>query len=108
MKKLDTPRFTWRGFSIGGAMAIALTLSTSATAGQANDDRETCAGMGARYGSPNFTGCMLQQQQRRDNKMALFLEEQRMHQELGRPAREKLEEKRARREREKWGNGQRD
>nr|WP_181726113.1 hypothetical protein [Polaromonas sp.] len=51
---------------------------------------------------------MLQQQRRRDNKMGNFLEEQRMHQELGRPAREKLEEKRERRAREKWREVQRD
>lgn len=96
------------GLSLCSAVVIFGALCASATAGERNDDQQTCAGMGARHGSPSFTGCMLQQQQRRDNKMALFLEEQRMHQELGRPAREKLQEKRERRAREQWRENQRD
>lgn len=82
-------------------MMVAVTLSASGGQ-QRSADQETCADMGARYGSPAHTDCMLQQQQRRDNKMVLFLQEQRMHQELGRAAREKLEQKRERRARERW------
>lgn len=100
---------TRRSISICGALMIAATLSACGTTGQEqNADQHACAGMGARYGSPAFTGCMLQQQERRDNKMALFLAEQRMHQELGRPAREKLEQKREQRAREQLGGEQRD
>jgi len=101
--------FTWRSFSVGSALVLALTISGSATAGQKLDkDRDTCAAMGAPYGSPSYTGCMLQQQQRRDQKMSNFLDQQLMHQELGRPAREKLAEKRERRAREKEHERQRD
>lgn len=103
-KSAPTRHFTLRALSIAGAMVMGLTFSASAPAGEKRDkDQETCARMGAPLGSPAFTNCMLQQQQRRDEKMLNFLAEQRMHQELGRPAREKLEEKRARkREREQW------
>ena len=109
MKNLNTHPLTWRGLWICGAMLAATMLSACATtSGQSDADQQTCAGMGARYGSPTFTACMLQQQRRRDNKMGNFLKEQRMHQELGRPAREKLEEKRERRAREQLREGQRD
>lgn len=97
-----TRTFTWRALAIASAMITGLTLSTGAIAGQRDKDRETCASMGAPFGSPAYTNCMLQQQQRGDDKMLNFLAEQRMHQELGRPAREMLAEKRARRERDKW------
>ena len=97
------PYFNWRAVLIGSAIVMGLTFSTSAVAGdKKNEDQATCSSMGAPFGSPGYTNCMLQQQQRGDQKMLNFLAEQRMHQELGRPAREKLEEKRARRDREKW------
>lgn len=104
MNNLQTPSFTLRVFAIGGAIALAATLNMSAAAAgkDQNKDHDTCLSMGAQHGSPAYTKCMLQQQERRDQKMLNFLAEQRMHQELGRPAREKLEEKRARRERDKW------
>lgn len=84
------------------ATAMVATLAFGASATAKDSDQATCSSMGAPYGSPGYTDCMLQQQQRGDQKMLNFLAEQRMHQELGRPAREKLEEKRARRERDKW------
>ena len=103
MANLIRQTSTLRTFSLISAIVMSLTFSTGAAAGRkADKDRETCSSMGAPFGSPAFTKCMLQQQQRRDDKMLNFLAEQRMHQELGRPAREKLEEKRARRERAKW------
>ncbi len=93
---------TWHRFAIGSALVVAVTLGGSATAGSKRDkDQNTCASMGAPHGSPSYTECMLQQQQRRDQKMSIFLEQQLMHQELGRPAREKLEQKKARRARER-------
>ena len=101
MTNLTSRRSAVRAATVIGAMVMGLTFSSSAMAGE-KDDQQTCSNMGAPYGSPSYTNCMLQQQQRGDEKMLNFLAEQRMHQELGRPAREKLEEKRARRDREKW------
>lgn len=102
MTGLQTHPFLARSRTIGGVMAVALSLGACASPGQEHSQNlNTCSGMGASYGSPAYTKCMLQQQTRGDEKMLILLEEQRMHQELGRPAREKLEEKRARREREK-------
>jgi hypothetical protein len=101
-----TQPFTWRRLYIGGASVVGLTLSVSAAAEPERDkDQSACAGVGAPYGSPSYSGCMLQQQQRRDQKMSAFLEQQLMHQELGRPARERLQQKRERREREKENTG---
>jgi hypothetical protein len=108
MKNHKTNAPILRSLSIAGAMMIAMTLSTGATAQKRNSDQRTCASMGASYGSPAYTACMLEQQQRRDQKMSVFLEQQLMHQELGRPAREKLEEKKARRARDKWCDERRD
>lgn len=102
-KKRKARRAFRHGLAIASAMAVGLTFSASASAGEKEDkDRATCASMGAPYGTTAYTECMLQQQQRGDQKMLNFLAEQRMHQELGRPAREQLERKRARREREEW------
>lgn len=39
------------------------------------EDARTCESFGARYGTPAFTGCMLDQQQRRDTKKLRDLEE---------------------------------
>lgn len=101
MNNIQTVATILRSLSIGGAMIVALTFSSDAMAQKRNKDQVTCAGMGAHPGTPDYTGCMLQQQRRRDQQMSTFLEQQLMHQELGRPAREKLAEKRARRAREK-------
>lgn len=101
MLKLQTNAASCRRLSIGVAMIIAMMLSSGATAQKRSKDQATCADMGANRGSPAYTDCMLQQQRRRDQKMSTFLDQQLMHQELGRPAREKLAEKRARRAREK-------
>lgn len=109
MTTFTTQALTWRRLSIGSALVIAATLSATAAAGpKPNADQRTCAEMGAAYGTPAHTACMLQQQQRRDQKMSTFLDQQLMHQELGRPAREKLEAKRAARAREKCRDPWRD
>jgi hypothetical protein len=103
MTSFGHKQFVLSGLMVVSATLMGLTFTTGAIAGKQQDkDRETCSSMGAPYGSPGYTDCMLQQQQREDDKMRNFLKEQRMHQELGREAREKLEEKRARRERDKW------
>lgn len=41
-------------------------------------DSTTCADFGARQGSPEYTQCMLTQQNRRDNKALNALEQQRL------------------------------
>lgn len=62
-----------------GAFAIAATgLITSPGAAQSRKHREDarmCASFGAGYGTPAFSKCMLQQQERRDFKQRKTLEE---------------------------------
>lgn len=81
----------------------ALLLATSlisALAGcvspqeQAYQDHNTCAGMGARYGSPSHTQCMLQQQQRRDDEMLKFTQQAYLNQEMARTAQEMRDRRR--------------
>ena len=103
MKNFGNKQIILRSVTIASAMMMGLTFSTNAMAGKKTDkNRETCSSMGAPYGSPGHTDCMLQQQQRGDEKMLNFLAEQRMHQELGREARETLQRKRARRDHEQY------
>ena len=104
MTNLITQRTAVRAASVIGAMVMGLAFSTSAVAGekQTAKDQQTCASMGAPYGSRGYTNCMLQQQQREDDKMPNFLAQMRMHQELGREARETLQRKRERRDREQY------
>lgn len=83
--------FTRAALSTGGAIALAVVLSGCVPPEQqrqanANEDQSTCSRMGAAYGSPAFTKCMLQQQERRDNKQLIFLEEARINSELARNA----------------------
>lgn len=49
-------------------------------------DQGTCAQMGARYGSPAHTSCMLQQQQRRDEEHTRFMQEAYLASEMARNA----------------------
>lgn len=62
-----------------GIFAIAATgVTASPAAAQSRKHREdarTCASFGAAYGSPGFSNCMLQQQERRDYKQRKTLEE---------------------------------
>jgi hypothetical protein len=104
MTNLTRGRTALRAATIIGAMGMGLAFSTSAVAGEKQNakDQQTCASMGAPFGSPGYTNCMLQQQQREDEKMPKFLAEMRMHQELGREARETLQRKRDRRDREQY------
>ena len=96
-----------RSLAIGATMMGAVMLSSGATA-QKRKDQAACATMGASRGSPAYTGCMMQQQRLRDRQITTLMEQQLMAQELGRPAREKLTEKRARRAREKERAGYED
>lgn len=104
MTNLKSRRTAVRAATVIGAMVMGLGFSSSAMAGekQTARDQQTCASMGAPFGSPGYTNCMLQQQQREDEKMPKFLAEMRMHQELGREARETLQRKRDRRDREQY------
>lgn len=96
-----------RSLAIGATMMSAVMLSSGAEA-QKRKDRAACSAMGASHGSPAYTGCMMQQQRRRDRQITTLMEQQLMAQELGRPAREKLAEKRARRALEKERSGYED
>ncbi|MBD8700603.1 hypothetical protein IFT54_12305 [Sphingomonas sp. CFBP 13714] len=100
MIKLKVNARGLRRLAIGATMMGAVMLGSGATA-QKRKDQAACAKMGASRGSPAYTGCMMQQQRRRDRQNSTLMEQQLMAQELGRPAREKLAEKRARRAREK-------
>jgi hypothetical protein len=61
---------------------------------QRYQDQNTCAGMGARYGSASHTQCMLQQQQRRDDEMLKYTQQAYMHSEMARNAQEMRESRR--------------
>ncbi len=62
-----------------GIFAIAATVGTASPAAAQSrkhrEDARTCASFGAPYGSPGFSNCMLQQQERRDYKQRKTLEE---------------------------------
>lgn len=78
-----------KSMHLAGAAVIALTLAACQTPQQEMyADQDTCANMGARFGSSAHTSCMLQQQQRRDQAHLLFLEEARINAELARNAQE--------------------
>lgn len=72
--------------ALGGCVSPA-----QQTALNAQEDRQTCAAMGAGYGSNAHTQCMLQQQQRRDNEHLIFMEQARIGQEMAQTAREMRE-----------------
>jgi hypothetical protein len=54
-------------------------------------DHDACSSMGTRYGSSSHTGCMLQQQQRRDDSHLRFMQEARLAQKMADDARESRE-----------------
>ncbi len=59
-----------------------------------NEDQRQCAGMGAQYGSPAHTQCMLQQQQRRDQQQQSALEQAYLSSEIARNSQQMLRERR--------------
>ena len=63
----------------------------------AQADADTCRSFGARYGSPAYSDCMLEQQRRRDAKQLESLERTRMTTEIAKDAQRMAD--RARRER---------
>jgi hypothetical protein len=90
-----------RSLRLGGAFLGFLALSACQTPEQErHTDHETCANIGTRYGSSSHTGCMLQQQQRRDDSHLRFMQEARLAQKMADDAREAQEEIRRKRHRE--------
>jgi len=63
-------------------------------------DLDTCSAMGSRYGSSSHTGCMLQQQQRRDDAQLRTLESARLSQIMAEDARRQHERMRRERQRD--------
>ena len=97
MPKLMTYRFVRSTLLTGGAFLVAVTLSACVSPEQERyADQDACSAMGARYGSSTNMQCMLQQQQRRDQKNLMFLEEARIHSELARNAQEMRDHKKRR------------
>lgn len=93
MKNIRQNRLSATGFKRSVHVAFAAILVVTLAACQTPQqelyaDQDTCANMGARFGSPSHTACMLQQQQRRDQAHLLFLEEARINSELARNAQE--------------------
>jgi hypothetical protein len=62
---------------LGCVATVAFGVAGSPAGAQSRkqrDDARTCASFGARYGTPAYSDCMLQQQQRRDLKQRDTLE----------------------------------
>lgn len=81
------------GMSFGSAVALGILLSGCVSPEQQRqvnlvEDRNVCADMGARYGSPAHTRCMLQQQQRRDDEYTRFVQQAHLNSEIARNAQE--------------------
>jgi hypothetical protein len=90
--------------SIGGAVVLALTLSSCMSAEEQrhanlNEDGGTCTDFGAPYGSQSHSQCMLQQQHRRDNEQSMNMERARISSETARNNVEMLRIMRERRDR---------
>ncbi len=92
---MTTPFFPVRraGPSLAGAMALTIILGGCVSPDQQRQadlyaDQGTCAQMGAQYGSPAHTNCMLQQQRRRDEEHTRFMQEAYLASEMARNAQE--------------------
>lgn len=86
-----------------GLLAFALTgcmAPEEERRANLNEDQGSCSSMGARYGSPANTHCMLQQQERRDTEHLRFLEQARINSEIARNAQEMREDRRRHRRQE--------
>lgn len=93
MKKLERRHLRRNALLPGMAGLLAVTLAgcmspAQETAANAQQDREVCASMGASFGTPAHTQCMLRQQQRRDQEHLIFMEQARIAQEMARDAQE--------------------
>lgn len=99
MKNFDMGAAPRPTLLMAGLGLLALTLGGCLSPEQQRmadlgEDQGTCSNMGARYGSPEYTACMLQQQQRRDEEHLLFLEQARISQQMARDAQEMRERRR--------------
>lgn len=98
MSKASKDRAIPRRFYAGMTFAGLLILTGCQTPEQERyADLDACSAMGAHYGSSSHTGCMLQQQQRRDDAQLRTLEAARLSQVMAEDARRQRE--RSRRER---------
>lgn len=92
MSKASQDRGISRRLYSGITFASLLILTGCQTPEQERyADLDTCTGMGARYGSSSHTGCMLQQQQRRDDAQLRTLEAARLSQIMAEDARRQHE-----------------
>lgn len=99
MKNTSRSAAARSAFAVAGLGLLALTMAGCVSPEQQrmaelSEDQGTCSSMGARYGSPAHTQCMLQQQQRRDEEHLLFLEQARISQEMARDAQEMRDRRR--------------
>lgn len=101
MSRASQGRAVTRHLYIGIPFAGLLILTGCQTPEQERyADIDTCSGMGARYGSSSHTGCMLQQQQRRDDAQLRTLESARLSQIMAEDARRQHERMRRERRRD--------
>ncbi|MQY45857.1 hypothetical protein GAO09_07270 [Rhizobiales bacterium RZME27] len=101
MSKASPDHVFMRRLCAGTMFAGLLILTGCQTPEQERyADQDTCAGMGARYGSSSHTGCMLQQQQRRDDAQLRTLESARLSQIMAEDARRQHERMRRERQRD--------
>ena len=81
------------GMTFGGVVALGILLSGCVSPEQQRQvnltqDQNVCADMGARYGSPAHTRCMMQQQQRRDDEYTRLVQQAHLNSEIARNAQE--------------------
>ena len=84
-----------------GLLAIAavgaLESPVNAQSRKQREDAHTCASFGARYGTPTYSNCMLEQQRRRDFKQRETLEKMALTSQIARDG--QIMAERARRQR---------
>lgn len=86
--------------SLGLFILLSTALAGCATTQeQLNQDYGTCESFGARYGSAEYSQCMLVQQQRRDNETLQSLEQARIATEISRNSQEMIDSRRDRQDR---------
>jgi hypothetical protein len=81
-------RKTFLAGALGGLLIVlggCVTPEQQALTNQ-TQDQNACVSMGAAYGTPSFTHCMLQQQERRDEAHLRFLKEAEINSKLARDA----------------------
>lgn len=104
MRTISTTSVRKAVISLGSATVLMITLTGCMSAEEqrrANlyEDGSTCSDFGARYGSGDHTGCMLEQQRRRDQEQLLAMERARISSETARNNMETLRLMRERRHR---------